>query len=159
MNQTNQELKFVNYNDTFSEELSTWITVEQSQGQNGLRDFVVVGDVELNEYLDFIQNEMSIETKIALSDDNTTCGFICYSEVEKNHVHIECLGVNPSLRKMGIAKKLLVSLKNKLKSENPDVSVTLAVKKTNVAGIRSFSKVATEYSEASKSEEYLGMKL
>ena len=158
METSTQDLKFVDYDNNFSNELSTWINIEQQQGLTGLKDFVVVGDVELNEFLDFVQKEMGLDTKIAINSQNQTCGFVCYSETEKNHIHIECLGVNPTLRKMGIAKNLLISLKNKLKSENPDVNVTLAVKKTNVAGIRSFSKVATEYEPAS-SENYIGLQL
>ena len=155
----NENLKFVNYDERFSQELSTWIDIEKQQGLSGLKDFVVVGDVDLSEFLRFVKDELSIETKIALNNQNLVCGFICYSEIEQNHIHIECLGVNPSLRKMGIAKQLLVSLKETLLSQNPNIEITLAVKKTNIAGIRSFSKVSTDCPEATTSDEYLGLKL
>ena len=158
METRNHDLKFVDYDNNFSDKLSTWIDIEQSQGLTGLKDFVVVGDVKLNEFLDFVQKNIRLDTKIAINGKNQTCGFVCYSETDKDHIHIECLGVNPTLRKMGIAKNLLISLKNKLTSENPDVSATLAVKKTNIAGLRSFSKVATEYEPAS-SENYVGLQL
>ena len=158
MENTNQKFKFVDFQEKFSPELDSWVEIEHQQGSNGLKDFVIAGDVNLSEFLSFVEQEMGIQTQILVNETQTVCGFVCYAETEKDHIHIECLGVNPSMRKMGLAKNLLIGLKNKLTNENPDVKITLTVKKTNIAGIRSFSKVASEYEELS-SENYIGLKL
>ena len=151
-----KEIKFVNFNNSFLDELNSWEEIEKSQGKSRLKDYVILFDFSLGEFLQYLQEELSVSTKIVLDGENVV-GFVCYDKKDETHTHIEYVGVNPNFRKQGYSKTILLTLKEKLKSKYPNMKFTLSVHKQNQAGINSFSKFTTKGKDTT--DNYIGLEL
>ncbi len=144
---------FKKYQNDFNKELNSWQLKEIDAGENGLEQFVVMKGSLLGDYLEFINSELDgIKVYLAM-DNKNLIGFLCYSKPKTNHIHIEILGINPDYRGQGYARKMLISFKN-LVSKHNETKLTLSVNKNNMAGIASFSKVAT-LCEEQKNTDYI----
>lgn len=158
MEETEKDLKFVDFETHFKEELNSWQDIEKENGENGLDRFVVVAGTKLGDLIEYMTNEMKINSKIVL-DDNNVIGFVCYDIKGKNKTaHIEIVGTNPKFRKLGYAKRILLGIKDLIKETYGIKTVTLSVNKNNMAGIKSFSKFAKENKNLD-SENYTGFEL
>lgn len=153
-----EELKFVDFEESFKEELNSWQEIEKEQGENGLDRFVVVGGTKLGDLIEYMANEMKIESKVVIDKDDVV-GFVCFEIKEKkNSAHIEIVGTNPKFRKQGYARKILLGVKALINKNYGLKKITLSVNKNNQAGLKSFSKFAKKNNELN-SENYVGFEL
>lgn len=139
-----KKLDFISFDKKYVKELNQWQNKENMLGLDGLNQYVVLLDSLLGDYLQFIDKEMSdISCKLVLKDENLV-GFLCFSQQDKDHVHVEVMGVNPDFRGKGISGQLLTEFKQKLLEKHGLTKLTLSVNKNNDSGIRSFSKIGTK---------------
>lgn len=132
-------LKLINFNNTYKTYLNTWQAKEKELGQMGFNNFIVLDGYALGDYLGFINDEMNdIFCNLAIQDEQLA-GFICFSRPEKNHIHIEMLGVNPEMRGQKLSNKILALFKESVKTKN--VRISFSVNRQNKAGLSSFSKL------------------
>ena len=77
---------------------------------------------------------------------------------EKEHAHIEIMGINPAARGKGLAKSLLSSLKSELTKQKNISKLTLSVNQQNKAGINSFLKEGKP-SKLQNKENYINFEI
>ncbi len=97
------ELEFFGFLNRYKKELNLWQKQEQEAGYNGLNQFVVLEGELLGDYLSFINTELKDITCLLAKhkDKQNLVGFVCYSQKSEHCLHIECLGIKPSLRGKG----------------------------------------------------------
>ena len=152
-----KKILFVLFDESYTAELNTWQAIENSQGRDGLSEFVVSRGTLLGDYISYIDEQLDAITCNIAIQDNQVVGFICHSKPELNHAHVEIMGVNPNYRGQGIARNMLREFKTIMTEQGND-KVTLEVKKENTSGISSFSKVGTPSTKQSK-DSYIGFEL
>lgn len=154
-----KEIVFSAFQEKFQTELNTWQAKEQANGSNGLNQFVVLDSMLLGDYLAFIDQEMDDIDAFLAFDAHQLIGFLCCSYPEPNHAHVEIMGVNPDCRGKGYGTRILDQFKIQLQTTaQKEQRLTLAVKKTNTAGLSSFTKIAKVAPEQNK-DNYLNLEL
>ena len=148
-------VEFVDFDESYVKELNTWQEIEQQNNQDGIQRFVGDSNTLLGDYLSFVSSEMQIATKIVLYNGQVV-GFVSYC-INGCSAHIEIMGTSPKHRGQGFGMSILKTLKKQLNKQGIS-KITLNVKKENVAGIRSFSKVAKK-NEGLNSDNYFGYEL
>lgn len=145
-------LNFELFDNKYVPELNSWSEKESAAGRTGLEDFVVSKGTQLGDYVAFVSEEMPDVTSYLAFHEKDLVGFMCLTVPEQDHMHIEIMGVNPDCRGQGVATKMLCNFKSKMLAETSATQLTLEVNKKNIAGIKSFSKVATKDKEQTKDD-------
>lgn len=153
-----EELKFENFEQKYIHELNSWHDKEHGQNLNGLTQFIVPEDVLLGDYLEFVENSMPDVKNLLAFDNDKLVGFLGFANPQENHTHIEFVAVNPDCRGKGYANRILAKFKEEVLARNPNTNITLAVKKSNTAGLNSFSKIAKQ-SKTQDNEGYVQFEL
>lgn len=153
-----EKLKFKSFDKKYKQELNSWHSKEWNKNTNGLTKFIVPEGVTLGDYIEFAEESLQDVKSLLIFDGSALVGFLGFSNPEKNHVHIEFVGVNPDDRGKGYANRILADFKNEISEKIPKASITLEVNKLNLAGIKSFSKSA-KLSQKQDREDYIQFEL
>lgn len=153
-----RDVKFVDYNPTFKQELNSWSDAEQAQGLSGLKDFVTTRDAKLGDYIDFFASQTDIVAKLAF-DKESLAGFILYT-FDMDKAHIELAGTNPNLRGRGYSQKIMLKLKQELQQQGIN-KISFEVNNNNKVALRAFGKIAkpSEDQFSSNNSNYTEMEL